>query len=321
MTWRAPHNITLPDFIISGAMKSGTTTLHAMLGQHPDVFIPDEELHFFDMDSLVQHPDFNVFEEGEWHSHDLIKSPNQYWQWYSTKFASATKKQLKGEDSTTYLASESAAQRIALQSKKIKLLIMLRQPTARVYSHYWHMVKAGRAMFSFEDTLKYFPHNLLDRSGYLRQLKAVFNHIPKEQIKVILFEDFISNKESVLKEVCEFLDLDFNKLPKEALSLHENKARIPRFVSLHLFKTRLFRSKGNAQYLNHFLNVGSKLNVKRSLITRAFDFSYRLINPLVLKKTERINSNTKQFLDDYFYKELEGLDELLGKNILSKWFK
>lgn len=321
MTWRAPQDITLPDFIISGAMKSGTTTLHAILDQHPNVFIPNEELHFFDMDNIVQHPEFNAFEQGQWHTHNIFNSPNQYWQWYSDKFSAAHNSQLKGEDSTTYIASQSALQRIALQSKKTKLIIMLRHPTARAYSHYWHMVKAGRAMFSFENTLKYLPHSLLDRSAYLRQLKVVFNHMPREQVKVILFEDFISNKAESLKEVCDFLELDFNKLPKEALHLHENKARIPRFVTLHLLKARLFRNKGNDQYLNHFLNIGTKLNNKKNLITRAFDFTYRLINPLVVKKPEKINENTKQFLDDYFYKELQGIDELLSKNVLSKWFK
>ena len=49
---------TAPDFVIAGAMKCGTTTLHQMLAQHPDVFMADDELFYFDMDDIAQHPDF-----------------------------------------------------------------------------------------------------------------------------------------------------------------------------------------------------------------------------------------------------------------------
>ena len=63
--WIAPGNAFLPDFIIAGAMKSGTTTLHNILNEHPDVFIPDSEIHFFDMDDVIEHPEFNYFINGK----------------------------------------------------------------------------------------------------------------------------------------------------------------------------------------------------------------------------------------------------------------
>ena len=70
-----PEN--LPDFIIAGATKSATTTLHTILNKHPDVFIPNGELHFFDMDDIFEHPDFNEFDkfENKWYYH--LKDLNQ----------------------------------------------------------------------------------------------------------------------------------------------------------------------------------------------------------------------------------------------------
>lgn len=315
--WHAPAVAKLPDFIISGAMKSGTTTIHAILNQHPDVSIADGELHFFDMDNISQHPDFNLFKGGCWQSHNLKKSPELYWQWYSSKFKSAVNGQVVGEDSTTYLASEIAIKRIAQQDKKIRIIVMLRHPTARTYSHYWHMVKAGKAMFSFEDTLQYSPLNLLNRSDYLNQLKNLYKHLPKEQIKVVLFEDFLVNKEDVIENVCDFLAVDYKKLPSKALELHENHSLIPRFVHLHLFKCRLFRGFTKNKYNEHF-NINS-VEVKKTW----FDVSerlYHIINPLICKKPKKIHPKTKAFLDNYFYRELQGIDELLQQDVLSKWF-
>jgi len=316
--WLAPKQLKLPDFIINGAMKSGTSTLHAILNQHPDVFIPKKELHFFDMDNIVQHPNFNVFKQSKWSHPDLAKNPQDYWQWYSSNFKDAGANQLIGEDSTTYLASPSAAKRIAMQHKQIKLIVMLRQPTARVYSHYWHMVKAGRAMFNFEDTLRLYPHSLLMRSDYLTQLKSLFTYIPKEQVKVILFEDFLENKIAVVKDTCNFLNIDFDKLPEKAIDLHENHSRIPKFVTLDLLKSRFFNYRFTNANAEHFTNVK---NSKTNRFTLLFSRLYRLVNPLVLKKPKAINPSTKVFLDEYFYRELQGIDELLSQNIMSKWFR
>jgi hypothetical protein len=318
--WLAPKNATLPDFIIAGAMKCGTTSLHAMLNRHPDIFIPEKELHFYDMDDISQHADFNNFKKEQWLTNDLTKNDEHYWSWYSSNFSEAKPKQLIGEDSTTYLASNFAIQRIAMQEKKIKVVIMLRQPTTRLYSNYWHMVKGGKAIYNFEDTLKFSPHNLLDRSDYLTQLNTLFTYIPKSQVKVILFEDFIQNKAQALKSVCEFVGAEPTKLPVDAINIHANSAKIPRFVRLHLLKCKLFRAAGNQQSLNHFGNEffsGSLKAHERSIL---LERCYRVVNPLVVKKPPKINASSKVFLDNYFSKSLQGIDELLEQDVMSRWF-
>ena len=113
--WRVPAGVRSVDFVIAGAMKSGTSTVHAILAQHPRVFIPDPELHFFDADDLLQHPDFNFFRDGSWTSQQLESDPERFWAWYAAHFADAKPDQLLGEDSTTYLASPLAHRRLARQ--------------------------------------------------------------------------------------------------------------------------------------------------------------------------------------------------------------
>jgi len=166
--------------------------------------------------------------------------------------------------------------------------------------------------------LKFSPYNLLERSAYLKQLKLLFTYIKQTQVKVIVFEDFIANKEQTMMDICDFLGLDFSKLPQNALNIHANHSRIPRFINLHLLKSKFFRHTSNCRYLNHFAD--SEHDQSISSCTSVFERFYRLINPLVRKKPVNINPETKKFLDEYFYKELKGLDELLGQDILSRWF-
>ena len=316
--WKLPEYSNKPNFIICGAMKSGTTTLHAILNQHPDVFIPQKEIHYFDMDNIVQHPDFNTFEDGKWHYNDISNMPEKYWHWYSSQFDQANEGQLLGEDSTTYLASPLAAERISLQSVQPKIIIMLRNPTSRAYSQYWHLLRSGRATYSFEDTIKYNPHSVLDRSMYLSQLKHYYQYFPKHQIKIVIFEDFLSEKLKHMTDICSFLEIDIKTLPESVFLVHKNQSRIPKYPYLQLLKNRFFRAGGNNNYNDHFFhNTTSK---KPITFIRLIEYMHRKINPLIAVKAPKIELSTKLFLDDYFKRELAGINELLEKDVLSLWF-
>jgi len=318
--WQAPDINKIPDFIICGAMKSGTTSLHAMLNQHPDVFIPQKELNFFDCDNPLQHPDFNAYAKLQWQSHMLNETnKSDYWLWYQQQFSPAEQRQVLGEDSTTYLASPLAAKRIAQQDKKIKLIVMLRQPSQRAYSNYWHLVRTGRAIYSFEDTLLLNPSSVLDRSLYLNQIEGYLKYFPKEQIKFVIFEEFLKNKKAVLKELCEFIGVDYNALPRSVENLHENKTSYPKYYRLQLLKNRLLPLAGNLTYQKHFCTENAIKTPFNFL--RYVNAAHRKVNPLVTRKPIAMTKSTKQFLDDYFKSELEGIDDLIGHDVSSLWFK
>lgn len=318
--WLAPSGTKIPDFIICGAMKSGTSTLHAILNSHPDIFIPEKEVHFFDMDNIVEHPDFNSFTNKQWQKNSVENDRKKYWQWYSDNFSRATANQVVGEDSTTYLASPLAIKRIAAQDKPIKLLIMLRNPTARAYSQYWHMLSSGRASHSFENTLQYNPTSVLNRSLYYSQIVSLLRYIPKEQVKFIIFEEFLQDKSKCLKEVCDFLNVDSDELSQEALGLHANAGLFPKYPRIQWIKNRLHPAGGNGSYGEHFSHHKNNAWLNKLTWTKILNKSHRVINPLVHHKPAKMKLATKMFLNEYFIKELEGLNELLDKNVLSLWF-
>jgi len=315
--WVSPNQDLLPDFIIGGAMKCGTTTLHKMLDMHPDVYIPSKEIRFFDLDNQLQHPKYNSFDKTSkiWTTRNMKIEKGSMWSWYSSLYE-GKKNMVKGEDSTSYLASKIAAERIALQKKDIKLIFLLRQPSKRTYSNYNHMLQKGQAKWSFEDTLVNNPYSVLSRSLYKEQLEYYYNHIPKKRIKVIIFEDFISDTKSAIKDISIFLDIDFSKFPKSTFGIHANKAKLPLYPQLHTLKSRHIGNI-NQKYINSLQPAKAKT---LNLLNKSLEKSYNKLNPRVEKKAPRLNDSTKEFLDEYFHKELHGIDELVGQEILSKWF-
>ncbi len=317
--WVAPKEMKTPDFIICGAMKSGTTTLHHILSQHPDIYIPEREIHFFDIDNLFEHPDFFLFEKEQWIAQDIHQDPDKFWSWYTNHFAAAKEGQLLGEDSTVYLSSERAAQRIALQAKDIKVVIMLRNPTSRAYSQYWHMLRTGRATYTFEDMIQYDPYSVLGRSMYYEQLKNFIRHIPLERIKIVAFEDFVADNIQTTKTVCEYIGVDYDALPQTAFSAHENAARIPKYMNIQILRNKLLRPFNTINYGN-FLPTHHTQSRPRLNAIKVANKVHRIINPLINSRPPKIRPSTQKFLDDFFRKELAGLDELLGQPLLARWF-
>ncbi|MCK5815472.1 MAG: sulfotransferase [Flavobacteriaceae bacterium] len=321
--WKSKQPENLPDFIIGGAMKSGTTSLHAILNNHPDISITHNELGFFDIDSVLQHPDFNFYntENQTWVTQSMKDQPELLWNWYYSQFAKIKNKgPIIGEDSTTYLSSETAAKRIALQDKPIKLIFILRHPTKRVISNYLHLLKSGRAIYSLEDTLRYNPNSIIRRSLYKEQLENYYKHIPFERIKVVLFEDFIQNKEQCIGEICDFLGLDFQKLDTAVFDTHANKTKIPKRIKLQLLRNKLLQKRNNYRY-SIFLPIKIKVLGKVPLRYRMVDKLHKKMNPKTSDYSFKPSESTLNFLDNFFKQELEGLDGLINKDACSKWFK
>ena len=319
--WLSKEPSLLPDFIIVGAMKSGTTTLHNMLNSHPDVFIPKGELDFFDHDDIFEHPGFNKYVKNYfWNYPSIYIKPNELWKWYAAKFR-GKENFVKGEDSTGYLASKNAAKRISQQKKSIKIIINLRNPTERTYSHYNHLLRNSRAIYSFEDTIMKYPDSIMRRSLYKTQIENYLKYFPKERIKFIIFEDLIKNPNVALKELSTFLNIDFKKFPSNVFNLHSNKSSSRRFRGLKLFMNRNFNFHHNRLfYSKHLPFVYNFMRTKDPLILRILFRFHHIVNPLKKMSPPPIKSITKDFLDEYFKRELSGLNELIGINVLDKWF-
>jgi Sulfotransferase domain len=198
--WRArPRKIERLDFILAGAQKSGTTALHYFLSRHPDITMGDQqEIHFFDNDAMfVAEVDYEQL-----HKH------------YPRLAATA----IAGDCTPSYMYYEPAAERIWKYNPQIKLLIILRNPVERAFAH-WNMQRfRGREPLDFFDAVREEQSRIsgapptearrfayVDRGFYGRQLARFFEFFPREQLKVVKFEEFKNNQRETLVSIFSFL--------------------------------------------------------------------------------------------------------------------
>jgi len=199
------------DFIIAGAQKAGTSALADFLEAHPKVKMPHkDELH-----TTVQ-PARHFFDDEE----RFAKSEIDYAP-LQRGCGRKGKSILLGSCTPIYIYWKSAMERIWNYNNKIKLLILLRNPAERAFSH-WNMQRdrrlesfdflaavqeeKNRAREAMPFQLRKFSY--MDRGFYADQIERVFRYFPREQVKVIKFEHFRREARKTLDAVCNFIGIE-----------------------------------------------------------------------------------------------------------------
>lgn len=310
----------LPQFIIVGAMKAGTNSLCHILNNHPQIFIPDQEIFFFDIDDIEQHPDFLVYSSDSWSYPNYEKNFDRYVSWYLSFFKRAKESQVIGECSTSYLASRKAARRIAELLPNVKLIFILRDPTLRAYSHYWHHLRTGRAIYDFEHTLQYMPMTIIGRSLYKAQIERYKTYFPHESLKFIIFEEFIQSMEELIKDICRFIGIS-PEIDLHSIDTHKNPTLIPRNLLLQILRNKILRGQSLWIYEDHLPDRRSKRPRASSAFFKKIDNFFDKINPILGKGMPPMKPQTRKLLNELFARENQGLSELVGKNVESYWYR
>lgn len=200
-----------PDFLIIGAMKSGTTYMFNLLRQHPQFAAPvEKEIHYFDCN----------YKQGG--------------NWYINHFPFKTKiKKITGEASPYYLYHPLAAQRSYNFNKNFKIIILLRDPVERAISHYNMFSKMLNIKWDLNILLHYkeelliqkymeskIVNNIQDynkihrnfsfisRGIYLSQIKRWHDFFSKDRVVIIKSEDFYNYTQNIMDEICDFLEIE-----------------------------------------------------------------------------------------------------------------
>lgn len=237
--------MTLPNFLIIGAPKAGTTSLYEYLKQHPDVYMsPIKEPLFFSF--VGENPNFlgPGDERGAINQAvtDLLK--------YEALFADSTNKIARGEASTMYLYLPQTPDNIKRFIPDVKLIIILRHPVDRSYSHYLYLrslereylrdfgqalqQEAGRIKQHWSATWHYQQVGL-----YSEQIKRYFERFDREQIKIYLYEDWQQNPDQILTEICQFLEIDDHfKADMSTKYKMNQKIAIPKSKTVYNFLTQ-----------------------------------------------------------------------------------
>ena len=284
-----------PNFLVVGAAKAGTTSLHDYLGQHPEIFMSaNKEPHYFVRDYGVE-----KLED------------------YLALFKGAEGKKAIGESSTLYLFCEESPEWIKSELGPIKIIVVLRNPARRAFSLYGWMVREGyEDATTFDEALQreqarlsdanfrgtcpqFYVDYLYFTSGlYAAQVRRYLEVFGRRNVRIFLFEDFVKAPVGTCREIFEFLNVQTNFIPNTG---HFNEGRMPRSIPLQFWlRNRCHRLPFPRAWRQKLVSQLMELNLRRGPAPQA--------DPVVQRTLiDRYRDNLRQ---------LEGLIE----RDLSKWY-
>src|SRR5215211_5523906 len=292
--------MTMPNFLIIGAMKSGTTALYYYLEQHPEIYM-----------SPVKEPNFFSSQERE-NAADAVTNIGTY----QHLFRGGSGEKAIGEASHSYLYEPSAAAEIRRHVPEARLIAILRNPIDRAYSHFLHMVRSGaEPLDDFAQALreeKVGVHkertfqDYIGRGLYYDQLERYFGTFPREQIRVYLYEDLRDAPIRTVQDAFRFLKVDDSLVPD--VSLRRNVSGHPKYKALDA----LLRSQGR---IKHAAKIYLPARMRWRL-SKAFDDlkTRNLVEPPPLR------SEARQQLIRVYREDILRLQDLLYRD-LSGWLE
>jgi Sulfotransferase family len=311
-----------PDFILVGAAKAGTTAIAHYLNEHPGVyFSPIKEPNYFSRaDIHLEH--FRELLKQRLELFDLKKylaeRPLQVRHAayvteesdYLELFRDAKPSKLKGEASVSYLNAPSASAAILKANPNTKIIIVLRNPIARAFSHYLMDLRINFTALSFrkavEEDLKA-PYQSWNAASqyislglYTDQVKRYLQLFPANQVKIILHDDLKLDALKTVQEIYSFLEIDSTFVPN--LEEKHNES----FLFRNDFINALYRRIKLVAWINKKINPKFKRKLS-SLVTKK-------------KNLPTLSQEDKEFLLPYFTEDIHHLEMLINRD-LSSWLK
>ena len=296
----------IPNFIVVGASRAGTSYLDRFLIQHPDIYLPSRgEANFFatsDFPFLFNGPG----DEGM--NTEVIRT----WDRYEMLFDEVTQERAIGESSVFYLYYPGTAKRIYQTRHTMKIIIMLRNPVERAFSAYTYLLRENRETLTFEEALKeetrrksedYGPMWFYRELGlYYQQVKRYTDVFSRDQLKIILYDDFINDLQGTMEEVFRFLGL-FTEVPMDTTMLL-NESGIPK-------SRKAFDFFAKPHFVKEIIKPFVPSKTRKRLGHKAKSLFLEPIN---------MHATTRKELINYYRPDIVNLQNLIGVN-LSSWLK
>jgi len=288
-----------PNFLLIGAPKAGTTSIAAYLGEHPEIFMPEEKEPFYFIADIVK----------EIASNDpmlstIMKKARLTWDSYMELFSNAKNEKLRGEATVHYLYHyNTVIPKVKKELGDIPIVIVLREPVSRAYSNFLYMSRDQ--MNSFEESLALEEKRKQDGWNSFWFYKEVGLYCkPVSQYKneftnvmVITFEEFKQNNLDTLKKIFKFLDVDESFVPNLKKLHNPTKSPKNRLVQLIYFYQH-------------------KYNIRTNILPVSFKKKLREV--LFHKSKKPIQDKTKKKLQEFYQSDLACLEKVTNK-IFFEW--
>jgi Sulfotransferase family len=306
--------MTMPNFLLIGAQKSGTTSLYAYLKQHPQIFMsPLKEPRFFAFEG--EKPNFRG--PGDEKLYESIVGDIEA---YRTLFEGVSKEKAIGEASVVYLYISSAPERIRHYIPGVKVIAILRNPVERAYSAFLHLTRDRKEpLRDFARALQAEEERISNNWGpiwhyrqvgfYYVQLKRYFDTFEREQIRVYLYEDLNDDPMQVMKDIYGFLGVEDAFVPE--VSRRYNVSGIPTNEGWHALYSFLLGQNLAKSIIRPLLPRGLRQRVSTTLLSTLQDRT--LVKP-------PLPTEVQQQLTELYREDILKLQELIGRD-LSQWLR
>ncbi len=296
---------TLPNFIVVGAARSGTTSLFYYLLQHPDIYVPKrKECMFF---SGIQ-KDFHG--RGEIFKKSIVSDLQDY----KKLFSRVKNEKAIGEVSPDYLYyyDKSIKNIKIILGSDVKIIIILRNPVERAYSHYLHHVRYGIEELSFEDALHaeakrmeecYFWAFYYAAAGfYYPALNSYFSNFPN--VKVYLYDDLERSPLDLMRNIYSFLTVDSAFIPDVSSKYNVSGEYKNAFIKILSQKTDSLKK----MFYPVFKQLSESQSGRKTL--------ERVLSKVLVKP--KLKAETRRYLQALFREDILQTQDLIQRD-LSSW--
>jgi sulfotransferase family protein len=227
--------VRLPNLVVAGAPKCGTTSLYHYLKQHPEVYLPTrKELHYFTRRELAR--DTAGPGDGTVLQHLCADRTT-----YEAAYAAATGQPVLGDISPSYFDFAEVAPAIRQELGEARVVILLRDPIAKAFSQYMHLVRDGREPLPFFQALQAEAERTREgwsmiwryagSSQYATRVRHYLDAFGPEQVRVYRFEDFIGEPQAVLTDLWRWLRIDPTVRPDTSRAFNASSRPRSRLVA------------------------------------------------------------------------------------------
>lgn len=294
------------DFLVVGAEKSGTTTFHQILSKHPDICLPGcKETYFFLVDEY--------FAKG--------------FDFYLEHFSKCNGKKVRGEVCPAYMYWDYVPERIRnVLGTDVKLIFILRNPVDRAYSHYlMNFYRFGIEKEAFVYALNLEPQRIskswkdrhlysyVNRGFYAKQISRYLEFFPRDNMKFIIFEDFLRNKETIIRELFNEVNCNFDLLPKNALNIKAFSTGKPRSRLLSNF---IYKPKPLPQLIKNWIKNAMGGERIYKLTVKAMELNQKDFT----NNENKIDESLKKTLINVYMEDIKKLEGIIQRD-LSQWYK
>ena len=301
----------IPNFLIIGAAKSGTTALYQHLRQHPEIYMtPIKETNFFAFEGeKVEFTGIKQNESSLSYQKEIITEPHNY----AKQFEEVTEEKAIGESCPSYLYISKAAQRIYSYNPDIRLIVILRDPVERAYSNFLHHVRdRNEQTEDFLSAVEAEPKRIEENwwwgfhyvqvGLYFKQIRRFLELFGRDRMRIYLYEDYLGNPKYVLDNILNFLEVD-NRYDFDLTTKH-NATGVPtnRLLDKIIYESNPLKTA--YQKLFPFTNIRQKI-------------TSRITNLNSLKKPP-LSSEVRNKLLPLFYEDILKLQDLIERD-LSLW--